>query len=223
MQIYPQSQIHLAKAPKSPDDISGLRLMVVARTGADVMTRLGAAPISLMLPELYQGLQRNTVDGALMSWTAFQPFKLAEVTTYHIDTQLGTPPAMVFMAKKRYEALSPEARKLIDQNSGEAESRALGKAWDEVEEEARQAAKKDPKHTVSDPLGRADREMAGGGGAGHRCLGQGDAGRRQGARRFPRDLSEGESRSVNQVAEHGIRKTPPLRLDQRVIGAAPRQ
>lgn len=128
-----------------------LRLMIVARTAADTVTRLGAAPISLLLPELYQGLQRNTVDGALMSWTAFQPFKLAEVTTYHIDTRLGTPPAMVFMAKKRYEALSPEARKIIDANSGEAESRALGKAWDEVEDEARQAAKKDPKHTVVTP------------------------------------------------------------------------
>jgi len=58
---------------------------------------------------------------------------------------------MVFMAKKRYEALSPEARKIIDQNSGEAESRTLGKAWDEVAEEARQAAKKDPKHTVVTP------------------------------------------------------------------------
>ena len=151
VQIYPQSQIHLAKAPKAPEDVSGLRLMVVARTGADVATRLGAAPISLLLPELYQGLQRNTVDGALMSWTAFQPFKLAEVTTYHIDTRLGTPPAMVFMAKKRYEALSPETRKIIDANSGEAESRALGKAWDEVENEARQAAKNDPKHTVVTP------------------------------------------------------------------------
>jgi TRAP-type C4-dicarboxylate transport system substrate-binding protein len=151
VQIYPQSQIHLAKAPKSPDDVAGLRLMVVAKTNADVATRLGAAPISLLLPELYQGLQRNTVDGALMSWTAFQPFKLAEVTTYHIDTALGTPPAMVFMARKRYDALAPEARKIIDQNSGEAESRALGKAWDEVAEEARQAVKKDPKHTVVAP------------------------------------------------------------------------
>jgi TRAP-type C4-dicarboxylate transport system substrate-binding protein len=151
VQIYPQSQIHLAKAPRSPEDIGGLRLMVVAKTGADAVARLGAAPISLLLPELYQGLQRNTVDGALMSWTAFQPFKLAEVTTYHIDTRLGTPPAMVFMTKKRYEALSPEARKIIDQNAGEAQSRALGKAWDEVEEEARQAAKDDPKHRVVVP------------------------------------------------------------------------
>jgi TRAP-type C4-dicarboxylate transport system substrate-binding protein len=151
VQIYPQSQIHLAKAPKLPGDIGGLRLMVVAKTSAEVVSRLGAAPISLLLPELYQGLQRNTVDGALMSWTAFQPFKLAEVTSYHIDTRLGTPPAMVFMTKTRYAALSPEARKLIDQNSGEVESRALGKAWDEVEEEARQAAKKDQKHTVVVP------------------------------------------------------------------------
>lgn len=151
VQVYPQSQIHLAKAPKTPGNFAGLRLMVVAKTAADVVTRLGGAPISLLLPDLYQGLQRNTVDGAVMSWTAFQPFKLAEVTTYHIETRLGTPAAMVFMTKKRYAALSPEARKIIDQNSGEAESRALGKAWDEVEGEARDAAKNDPKHTVFVP------------------------------------------------------------------------
>jgi TRAP-type C4-dicarboxylate transport system substrate-binding protein len=151
VQIYPQSQIHLAKPPKAPGDFAGLRLMVVAKTAADVVTRLGGAPISLMLPDLYPGLQRNTVDGAVMSWTAFQPFKLAEVTSYHIETRLGTPAAMVFMTKQRYGALSPEARKIIDQNSGEAESRALGKAWDEVEDEARQAAKNDPKHIVFNP------------------------------------------------------------------------
>lgn len=151
VQVYPQSQIHLAKAPKTPGDFSGLRLMVVAKTAADVVTRLGGAPISLLLPDLYPALQRNTVDGAVMSWTAFQPFKLAEVTTYHIETRLGTPAAMVFMTKKRYAALSPEARKIIDQNSGEAESRTLGKAWDDVEGEAREAAKNDPKHTVFNP------------------------------------------------------------------------
>lgn len=151
VQIYPQSQIHLAKTPKAPDDLAGLRLMVVAKTAADVVAKLGGAPISLPLPDLYEGLQRNTVDGMVISWTAFQPFKLAEVTTYHIDTRLGTAPAMVFMAKKRYQALSPEARKILDANSGEAQTRALGKAWDEVEEEARKAAKADPKHTVLMP------------------------------------------------------------------------
>ncbi|HEY3920153.1 MAG TPA: hypothetical protein VGL83_20350 [Stellaceae bacterium] len=151
VQIYPQSQIHLAKTPKAPGDVTGLRLMVVAKTAADAVTRLSGAPISLMLPDLYQGLQRDTVDGAVMSWTAFQPFKLAEVTTYHIETRLGTPAAMVFMTKKRYAALSPEARAIIDRNSGKAETRALGKAWDEVEGEARDAAKNDPKRTVFYP------------------------------------------------------------------------
>jgi len=151
MQVYPQSQIHLAKPPKALDDIAGLRLMVVAKTAGEVATKLGAAPISLPLPDLYEGLQRNTVDGTVISWTAFQPFKLAEVTTYHIDTRLGTAPAMVFMARKRYQALPAEARKILDANSGEAQSRALGKAWDEVETEARNAAKADSKHIVVDP------------------------------------------------------------------------
>ena len=151
VQIYPQSQFHLAKPPKAPDDIAGLRLMVVAKTASEAVSKLGGAPISLQLPDLYEALQRGTVDGAVMSWTAFQPFKLQEVTTYHIETALGTGPAMVFMAKKRYDALPPEARRVLDANSGEAETRALGRAWDEVEEEARQAAKSDPKQQVVVP------------------------------------------------------------------------
>src|SRR5690348_2153037 len=50
VQIYPQSQIHLAKPPKSPHDIGVLRLMVVAKTNADVATRPGSSPISLLMP-----------------------------------------------------------------------------------------------------------------------------------------------------------------------------
>lgn len=86
-----------------------------------------------------------------MGWTAFQPFKLAEVTFYHIDTQFGAAPAMLFMAKKRYDALSPAARKILDENSGEAASRWLGMTWDEVNDEARDATKADPKHQVVTP------------------------------------------------------------------------
>jgi TRAP-type C4-dicarboxylate transport system substrate-binding protein len=151
MIIYPQAEVHLAKPPKSIETLNGLRLMVVAKTAAEFITDLGGSPSSVPLPDLYGGLQRGLVDGTVIAWTAFQPYKLGEVTTYHYETQLGASSGMVFMTRKRYDALPPEARKLIDENSGEAESRTLGKAWDEVAEEARQLAKSDPKQTVVTP------------------------------------------------------------------------
>src|SRR5690348_13182524 len=74
-------------------------------------------------------IQRGTADGAAVSWTSFNPFKLAEVTSYHVDTRLGTSVAMIFMSKKKYGTLSPAVRKVLDAHSGEAASRAFGAWW----------------------------------------------------------------------------------------------
>jgi TRAP-type C4-dicarboxylate transport system substrate-binding protein len=62
---------------------------------------------------------------------------------------------MVFMAKKRYDALPAAAKKILDDNSGEAVSRTLGSAWDEVAEEARKGAEADPKQQVVYPTADA--------------------------------------------------------------------
>ncbi len=67
---------------------------------------------------------------------------------------------MVFMKKSVYDGLSPEAKKAIDENSGEAVSRAFGKSWDDDNNKNRELAKKDPKQTVVtlDPKTKAEWE-----------------------------------------------------------------
>ena len=62
------------------------------------------------------------------------------MTSYHSTTELGASVGMVFMAKKRYDARSPAARKIVDDNSSEEMRRTLGAAWDEVAVEAREKA-----------------------------------------------------------------------------------
>lgn len=151
MTVYPQADIHLAKVPAAIDTLQGLRLMVVAKVSAQSIAMLGGSPSSLPLPDLYAGLQHGTVDGAVVAWTAFQPYKLGEVTSYHYEMRLGASTGMVFMAKKRYDALPADARRILDENSGEAASRTLGAAWDEVADEARQKAEADPKQKVVYP------------------------------------------------------------------------
>jgi TRAP-type C4-dicarboxylate transport system substrate-binding protein len=153
--VYPQAAVHLAKPPKSIDTLAGLRLKVASKPAAEFVALLGGSPSSLPLPDLYTGLQRGTVDGTVISWTAFQPYKLAEVTSYHYTTELGASVGMVFISKKRYDALSPAARKILDENSGEAMSRTLGAAWDDVADEARERAQADPKQEVVAPTAAA--------------------------------------------------------------------
>jgi TRAP-type transport system periplasmic protein len=139
-----QASIHMLKPLPSPTALAGNKIMVTSKTAADVITRLGGAPISLPPFQVYEALLRHTVDGTVTGWPSFQPFKLIEVTTYHIDAPIGSSIAVVFMAKSKYDALPAAARAIIDANSGEGASRDFGRMWDTVAERARQLIKKTP-------------------------------------------------------------------------------
>jgi TRAP-type C4-dicarboxylate transport system substrate-binding protein len=146
---FPQTGIHTARPMKAPDSLAGLKIISGQKITAEVVTRLGGTPISLPITDIYEGIQRGTADGVIQQWTAFQPFKLAEVTTYHVDTTLSGATGMVFISKKRYDALPAAARKVIDDHSGEAQSRRFGAFWDSVQDEGRQMVKaRGDKHTI---------------------------------------------------------------------------
>jgi TRAP-type C4-dicarboxylate transport system substrate-binding protein len=138
---FPTGQLHMRAPLKSPDDIGGLKILAGSKTMAEIVTALGAAPVSLIVTENYQALQRGTADGSTLPWTAFQPFKLAEVTKYHVDVPLGSGTGHVMMARKKYNALPAAAKKLIDDFSAEKETRTFGVFWDTVQEEGRKIAR----------------------------------------------------------------------------------
>lgn len=122
--------LHLSHPLKSLDNLGGTKLIVASKVNGDAIALLGGTPLSIPLNEMYELIQRGIADGAAVAWTSFNPFKLAEVTAYHVEARLGTSVGMIFMTKKTYEALSPQARKILDAHSGEAESRAFGSFWD---------------------------------------------------------------------------------------------
>jgi TRAP-type C4-dicarboxylate transport system substrate-binding protein len=144
----PQSLLHLAKPPKSLEDLTGLKIVAPTQITSLSTAHLGATPLSISSPEAYTAILRGTADGTVLSYNVYTSFKIGEVTTFHIDAPLGTAAGMIFMKKSVYDALSPEAKKAIDQNSGEAASRAWGKWWDGDNEKGRQLAKSDPKQKV---------------------------------------------------------------------------
>lgn len=142
------SGLHLDRAPPAPDDIRGFKIIASSKITADIVAALGATPISLQQNEMYTALQRHAVDGTYGAWTSFPAFKLGEVTSYHIEATLGGAPAMVFMAKKRFDALPAPVQKILIDNSGEAASRLFGEYWMNLDNEVRQQYRRSPSHTI---------------------------------------------------------------------------
>ena len=145
---FAHAGLHTAKPLRAPDEIRGLKLMTGSRIVADVIGGLGAAPVTIPLSEAYTSIQRGAVDGTMTPWTAITAFKLAEVTTYHVDTWMGASPGAVFMTKKRYEAMPAAARKVLDANRGERESKAMGAFWDSEQTLGRDLVAAKPGHTI---------------------------------------------------------------------------
>jgi TRAP-type C4-dicarboxylate transport system substrate-binding protein len=143
-----QAGVHFSKPPKSIDSLKGYKMIVGSRILGVTAARLGVTPSSISLNEMYEAIQRGTVDGVMTGWTAFQPFKLAEVTSYHIDVDLGASTGMVFMSKKKWDTLSPAVKKVLESASGEAQSKAFGAFWDRINEEGRADVRKTGKHTI---------------------------------------------------------------------------
>jgi TRAP-type transport system periplasmic protein len=151
---FPQNSIHLGKAPAAPlVDLKGLRLITSGRIETRVIQELGGAPVSIPLSESYEALQRGTADGMIFPIGALPDFKLDEATHYHVIAAMGGGPGGVWMAKAKYLGLPPEVRKILDENSGEAQSRRAGHALDqrEIEVPKKLAAMKDQTVTPITP------------------------------------------------------------------------
>ena len=118
--------LHFAKAPATLDNLRGLKIRVNAKVTSDIVTNLGGAPISLNADDMYEALQRGTIDGVMTSWAAFEPYRLYEVTTYHVEAPLGEAPCMFFMTQAKFDALPKAAQGALTMDSGEAAARAWG-------------------------------------------------------------------------------------------------
>jgi TRAP-type C4-dicarboxylate transport system substrate-binding protein len=147
----PPSAFHFAKPLKTLDNFAGEKLIVPSKVAGDALTALGGSPLSFPLTDMYPAIQRGAADGTMIAWVAFNPWKLFEVTHYHVDVAFGGAAGMIFMSKAKYNSLSPAARKIIDDNSGEAQSRAFGQAMVDEGQAQRAAVKAMPNQTFVTP------------------------------------------------------------------------
>jgi TRAP-type transport system periplasmic protein len=147
--VFGPSQLHFGRQPSRPvEDLSGLKIGVGGRAPSQLVGVLNGSAISMQPGEYYEALQRRTVDSVIVSWAAFAPYKLQEVTSYHIETLLGQGTSMFFMSKKKFDALPEAARKVLAANADEATTLAFGKHFDDQWYEAKKPVAESDKQTI---------------------------------------------------------------------------
>ena len=126
---------------RSPSQtLEELKGMKIRSTGlsAKVVEALGAVPVAMPQGETYEALSKGVVDGTIGPIEVLKGWKQAEVIKSTTDcSDIGYTTAMfVVMNLKKWNALPPDVRKVIDEVSREWID-VHGKAWDEADKEGR--------------------------------------------------------------------------------------
>jgi TRAP-type C4-dicarboxylate transport system substrate-binding protein len=91
-------------------DLKGLKVRIVGATIGQTVKEFGMVPVLMPPNEIAEAMGRGTVDAATVTPTAVVDFGLERVANNDFMVPLGHGPLAVVMSRKKYEALSPEAK-----------------------------------------------------------------------------------------------------------------
>ena len=116
--VFANLTYHTVPMVKSLKDLKGIKISVQGRIAGQTLEALGGVPISLPINEVYQALQRGTIQGSAIGWPADVDFKLTDIAKHHLLESLGGAEAIMIMNNKSYARLSGKAKQVIDANIG---------------------------------------------------------------------------------------------------------
>ena len=120
------------------DDLSGLKFRVGGGMVNEMSKALGMNVTLKPAPDSYELLSSGVMDGTLFPAESTESFKIDKIIK-HATTFPGGMynTSFVFMMNQgKYEKLSPEDKKAVDEISGETAARIFGRGWDKVDRRA---------------------------------------------------------------------------------------
>ncbi|MEK4131111.1 TRAP transporter substrate-binding protein DctP [Solibacillus sp. FSL W8-0474] len=100
----------------SLDDLKGLKLRSGARVHDLFTKNIGASPISLPFTDLYDGLSKGTLDGALLAVPDWTSYGLEKLFNYTIEgLNLGHYSALTTMTMKTWDSLPSEVQSAFEE------------------------------------------------------------------------------------------------------------
>lgn len=122
------------KVIESIDDIVGMNIRINAGPINDFFQRLGAAPVSVGMGEVYQAIDNNTIDAITSDWHGIYSFSLYEILNSYLNLNIMAGNQFFLMNKDSYNELPADLQAVIDQYSGDYLAEYAGRYWDDVTE-----------------------------------------------------------------------------------------
>lgn len=124
------------KQVKTLEDIKGMKIRAIGGPGTDQMKALGAVPIAIPMPDVYQALDKGVVDGMATPWEAISGFRFYEVSKYYTHVPLSAVAFSLCVNKQKWASLPADVRDQIMSVSGLAGSKFWGKNYFDASEPA---------------------------------------------------------------------------------------
>ncbi|MCX7857280.1 MAG: TRAP transporter substrate-binding protein [Deltaproteobacteria bacterium] len=121
------------KPVKTLDDLKGLKIRATGQL-ADVFKYLGAVPVPLAMPDVYESLRRGVIDGVSVDYSTLKYWKFAEVVKYVTSTwRVGTTITFYFVInKKKWDQLPADVQKIMTEVALEAKERQA-RLWNQMD------------------------------------------------------------------------------------------
>jgi len=134
LHVHQGQAIHMAdQLVRTPAEFAGLTMRIPTRTGAWVIEALGAAAVSMPVPDLPQALASGVVDGALIPFEIIPPLQLQDLTEYQIEgpdsLRLGTTTFQVSMNIDTWNSLPEDIQQVFIEESGPEWWAEVGRIW----------------------------------------------------------------------------------------------
>lgn len=132
----------LMKTPiRKLEDLAGVELGATAGPRGDGLTLLGATPVVLPMPEVYEAQSRGVIKGVVGPYEAMTAFKLADVTDYITETPFLYVNYFFFTVNKdKWDALPAPYQEAITTISQKYYDDVVMALFDRLSQEALDAA-----------------------------------------------------------------------------------
>lgn len=132
--LYPPYNLTTTKVRvETLDDLKGLQIRAAGGTLSRMVQELGGTPVELAAPEIYQALQRGTIDGSAGPISSLGDYNLEEVLKYGTtNLSLGGFVITYVINEDVFQGLSQEQQDALTQ-AGEEAMMHLTSVFDEDE------------------------------------------------------------------------------------------
>jgi TRAP-type C4-dicarboxylate transport system substrate-binding protein len=126
------------------ESVRGMKIRGGTRIVNNMLTKLGATPVGMPVPQVTEALAKGVIDGTTIPWEVGPSLKVHELVKHHTtfagDRALYNMAFAFAMNKAKYESLPPDLKKVIDDNAGLETSAMFGRAMDQGDKVGREIA-----------------------------------------------------------------------------------